>query len=75
MKKNAKQDFTPRAEDLTLEDMAKWMEQCAKSARSNDPSLTVGQNRLLTADIRKGYTRIADALRAYDRILKKDNHK
>lgn len=69
MKKNTKQDFTPRAKDLTLEDMAKWMEQCAKSASSNDPRLTVGQNRLLTADIRKGYTRIADALRAYDKLL------
>ena len=69
MKKNAKRDFTPRAEDLTLEDMAKWMEQCAKSAKSNDPRLTAGQNRLLTADIRKGYTRIADALRAYDKLL------
>ena len=69
MKKNAKQDFTPRAEDLTLEDMAKWMEQCAKSAKSNDPRLTAGQNRLLTADLRKGYTRIADALRAYDKLL------
>ena len=74
MKKNTKQDFTPRAEDLTLEDMAKWMEQCAKSAKSNDPSLTGGQNRLLTADIRKGYTRIANALRAYDKILKKGKH-
>jgi len=71
MKKNAEKDFTPRAEDLTLEDMAKWMEQCAKSAKSNDPRLTAGQNRLLTDDIRKGYIRIADALRAYDKLLKK----
>lgn len=70
MKKNAKQDFTPRAEDLTLEDMAKWMDECAKTAQSSTSDLSPRENKLLTNDLRLGYQRIAKALRAYDKLLK-----
>lgn len=63
-------DYTPRAEDLTLEDMAKWMDECAKKTRVTDEGLAVGERRFLTSDLRKGYKRIAEALRELAAIKK-----
>lgn len=68
MKKNTKQDFTPRAKDMTFEELAKWMDACAKTARSTEGSLTARENKILTEDLRLGYRRIADTLRAYGAI-------
>ena len=68
MKKNTKQDFTPRAKDMTFEELAKWMDECAETARSTEGSHTARENKILTEDIKLGYRRIADTLRAYGAI-------
>lgn len=44
----------------TLESLAKWMESCGKSAKSDSPANT--------KIIRQAYTRIAKALRRLDEI-------
>ena len=46
----------------TLESLAKWMESCSKSAKSDSPANT--------KIIRQAYTRIAKALRRLDEIQK-----
>lgn len=64
-----KGDYRPRADELSLADMARWMDNCAKTARICDEGRTPAENRFLTADIRRGYKRIAQALRAYEKML------
>ena len=71
MEKNTKQDFTPRAKDMTFEELAKWMDECAKTARSSADSLTASENKILSKDIKLGYKRIADTIRAYGAIAER----
>ena len=71
MKKKRKADFSPRAKDMTYEELAKWMESCAKQVRVSDTDLTPEERKTLTSDIRAGYKRIASVLRKYGKLQKK----
>lgn len=71
MKQKRKAEFSPRAKDMTYEDLARWMESCAKQVSVSNPDLTPGERKILISDIRAGYKRIASALRAYGKLQKK----